>query len=77
MDYIFDAVYAVIRSVCGADKIEEDSFLKEDLGLDSLSLVEVLARIEEGLSIEFDSDNLNPEELLQVSDLIVLVRKTL
>lgn len=77
MDHIFETVKSVIRAVCGAEEMEEDSFLKEDLGLDSLSLVEVLAEIEDKLSIEFDSDFLNPDELLQVSDLVVLIRKTL
>lgn len=77
MDHIYETICDVIYSACGADDIKEESFLKEDLGLDSLSLVEVLANIEDRLSIEFDSDDLNPEELLQVSDLVGLTRRSL
>ncbi len=77
MKNIFETVCGIINEVAGMENIESRDMLKEDLGLDSLSLVEICVRLEDEFSIQFDSDNLNPNEILCVGDLVRLIGKTL
>ncbi len=77
MNKVGETVFEVIKDVAGVEEIQTGDLLKEDLGLDSLTLVEVFVRLEEEFSFEFDSDNLNPDEILWVEDLIALVEKSL
>lgn len=48
---------------------EEEASLKEDLGIDSLRLVELMIQIEEALDITFEESDLDPDELATVGDL--------
>lgn len=77
MKNTYEKVSEIINSVADIGEMEQESFLKEDLGLDSLSLVEICVRLEEEFSIEFNSDELNPDEILQVRDLVALVEKSI
>ena len=77
MNEVSEKVCEVIKDVAGVEEIKTTDLLKEDLGLDSLSLVEVFVRLEEEFSFKFDSDNLNPDEISRVQDLITLVGKSL
>ena len=51
--------------------------LKEELGLDSLSLVSVIVGLESMYGIEFDEGDLDPEALTDVKSLVKLVEKSL
>lgn len=73
----FIKVKEVIGNVCGAQEIKEDDLLKEELGVDSLALVEVVAELEDKFSVEFDMGSLNPDELMTVADLVSLVENAL
>jgi acyl carrier protein len=47
--------------------------LKEDLGLDSLRMVELIIALETAFSIEIDDSDLNPSKLILVSDIYNLI----
>lgn len=63
------------RGTTGA-QLTETVTLKEN-GLDSLSLVLLIASIEEEYSFSFDEDDLQPEKLLTLKDLTLLTEKYL
>lgn len=56
---------------------EETDRLKEDCGLDSLSLVSVVVALEEAAGVTFDDGDLDPATLRTVRDLITLAEKYL
>lgn len=72
---IFQKVAEVISETVGGENIVEEQLLKEDIGLDSLSLVSVVVGLEEKFGIEFNESDLDPVKILQVKDLIKLVEK--
>lgn len=49
--------------------------LKDDLGIDSLALVNVLVQLEETFDITIDISDLSPENLKTIEDLYTLVEK--
>jgi len=55
--------------------LREDSSLKDDLGIDSLRIVELLVKIEEKYEIVFPESDLNPEHLNTVRDILELIEK--
>lgn len=57
--------------------LAENGRLKEDLGLDSLSLVALVVELEEEFNILFDEGDLNPDQLLRAGDLAALLEKYL
>ncbi len=57
----------------GAELNENDS-LKE-CGVDSLSLVILIAEIESAYGFEFDESDLQPENLITLGDLVKLTEK--
>lgn len=58
----------------GANVINENSRLREDLNLDSLAAVEIAMAIEEELEIEFNESDLDGVET--VLDLVNLIQDT-
>jgi acyl carrier protein len=50
------------------------SHLKEDLGLDSLSLTELVVDCEEHFEIEIDLDIIDPKSIVNLFDLYLLVQ---
>lgn len=52
-----------------------DEDLLIDIGIDSLSLVELIVRIENRVNIIFEDSDLNPEKLTMVGDLVKLALK--
>lgn len=54
---------------------EKESRLKEDLGFDSLSIVQLIVEIEEMFAIEFEESDLDPQELETVEDVYALVAR--
>lgn len=58
-----------------SSNLNENLRLKEDLGIDSLRLVELLVAIEEDLNVMFDEADLDPGKIATVQDIIVLINK--
>ena len=70
----------IVRAVLCDMGVEYDSVfdrIKEDCGLDSLSLVSVIVGLEETLGKEFDDSDLEPAELITVGNIIMLTEKYL
>lgn len=61
----------------GVENAEMTDRIKEDCGLDSLSLVSVIVHLEDDLGNEFDDGDLDPAELLTVGDVVKLTEKYL
>ncbi|MCI8596738.1 MAG: hypothetical protein HFE35_08030 [Clostridia bacterium] len=61
----------------GVENASVTERIKEDCGLDSLSLVSVIVGLEEELGGEFDDADLDPAELITVENLITLTEKYL
>ncbi|KAF5871074.1 putative polyketide synthase protein [Botrytis fragariae] len=59
-------VLQIISGICGApiDEIRDSAAL-QDLGVDSLSAVELKSELEDAFSIEIDDDNLSPESTVK------------
>lgn len=55
--------------------IDSNLKLKEDLGIDSLRIVELIVRIENDFSVSFDFSDLDTNRFHTVSDLYELVEK--
>ena len=67
----------IISNYTGEYILNINNTLKNDLGLDSLIIVDVLIQIEETFGIEFDESDLELQNLKTVKDLIQLVEKKL
>ena len=57
--------------------VSENTQLRNDLGLDSLRMVDVLVNVEELFNITFDESELDPGNLHQVGDLVALIERTI
>lgn len=68
-------VLNIIKRSSMADEVLSNMKIKEDLGIDSLRIVELIVEIEETLDIEFEESDLDPSRLITVEDLISLVEK--
>lgn len=53
----------------------QKSLLKEDLGIDSLKLVQLIISLEEDFKFVFDESDLNPSNIKTVGDLYRLLKK--
>ncbi len=68
-------VFNILKESCFCEEIKLKNKLKEDLGLDSLSMVELILTLEETFSIEIDESDLDPAALLTVEDICNLADK--
>lgn len=68
-----EKIIDLARENTGAE-LTDGAELKES-GLDSLSLVTVIAGIEELFGFFFDDDDLQPDKLVSLSDLVELTEK--
>lgn len=69
-----ERIALVIGNLSPVDtEFRDDMSLKNDLGFDSLRLVELMVKLEESLQIEFDESDLDPGKLLTIADLDLLV----
>lgn len=57
------------------DALREEMLLDEDLGLDSLRLVELMVMLEETFGVEFEESDLDPARLLTVGDVYALMQR--
>lgn len=59
----------------GAENITPASALRDDLGLDSLQMVNLLIALEDIFQIELEETDIDPASLLTVEDIISLAEK--
>lgn len=62
-----------IYQIKGIDQVQPTDRLQEDLGFDSLNLVDFFLLIEDNFSITFKESDLNPNQLQTVADVIRIV----
>ena len=74
---IGETVMSVIAGMCGRRSVRGGDRLREDLGIDSLNMVELLVSLESAIEAEFDMCDISPSSLLHVSDVVSLAEKTL
>lgn len=68
-------VNCVLKNLSFLDDIQPDQRLEEDLGFDSLKLVEVIVALENAFGVEIDEAELDPARLNTVSDLYCLMHR--
>ncbi len=69
------SVKELAQNVLGAELSEEENLAES--GVDSLSLVVLISEIENEFHICFEADDLQPEELTTLSDLVRITEKRL
>lgn len=74
---IFEKISKILSELSGIKEIKPEDDLKEDLALDSLSMVTLLLEIEETFEIELDESDMNPFDLNTVEDAVKLTEKYL
>lgn len=72
---IFEKISEILCELSGIKEIKPEDNLKEDLALDSLSMVTLLFEIEEIFEIELNESDMNPFDLNTVEDAVKLVEK--
>lgn len=72
---VYDKVEAILKELSGNEAISLESSLEKDLALDSISMVTLMIELEDEFEIQFDESDLNPFDLVSVSDVVDLVRK--
>lgn len=68
-------VNEILKEKSFCENITPELKLNEDLGLDSLNMVELMVELEERFNIEIDESDLDPSELQTVSQIYALVKK--
>lgn len=72
---ITEKIVKILKGIIEGDEIKPESDLQEDIGLDSLGLVTLLIEIEKEFNIELEETDMDPFELITVSDVCDLVSK--
>ena len=74
---LFEQIKLVVSEQLGikTEEIKEESSFKDDLGADSLDLVELVMTLEEKFSIEIPDED--AEKLQKISDVIKYIEKKL
>lgn len=70
-----EQIDAILKAITFLERIDPTQKLKEDLGIDSLSMVEMIVELEEKFDIEINESDLNPDELRTVEQIYELVRR--
>ncbi len=66
---------AILKQMCAAEiSIKEETDLQQELGFDSLRMVEVIVRMEELFDCELSESDLDPDQLKTVGDLYRILR---
>lgn len=65
---IFDKVKEVIKEEFDVEDVTMDTVIREDLGADSIGLVELVMALEDEFDIEIDDSKL--DEIVTVSDIV-------
>lgn len=64
----YDKVVEIIKEEFGVDEVTETTVIREDLGTDSIGLLELVMAIEEEFDIEISDENL--DDILTVGDIV-------
>ncbi len=70
-----ETVNEILRKKSFCEDITSELKLNEDLGLDSLNLVELMVELEDKFNIEIDESDLDPAALQTVDQIYALVSK--
>lgn len=70
-----EKVNEILKKKSFCEDITPDLKLREDLGFDSLNMVELMVELEDKFNIEIEESDLDPAALLIVSQIYVLVEK--
>ena len=70
-------VKEILLKLTFLDEIHESQKLKTDLGLDSLSLANLMIALEEAFEIEFSMEDLDPANLNTVADVYRIMEKSI
>ena len=70
-----ETVNEILRERSYDEDITSELKLNEDLGLDSLNLVELMVELEDKFNIEIDESDLDPAALQTVDQIYALVSK--
>ena len=65
----------ILRELSGLDTFGESDSLQADLGLDILSMVNLLLAIEDAYGVTLNESDMDPMTLLTVADVSALVKK--
>lgn len=69
------SVNEILKEKSFCEDITPELKLTDDLGLDSLNMVELMIELEERFDIEFDESDLDPAALQTVDQIYALVKK--
>mgnify|MGYP000968175452 CR=1 FL=1 len=75
MANILEKTNQVLLALSFLDEIHENQRLSDDLGFDSLGMVDVVLSLEEAFGIEINIDDLDPANFTLVSDVYALMEK--
>ncbi len=70
-----ERVFEIIKELSGREEVQETDNLQDDVALDSLGMVTLLMEIEECFEIELEESDMNPFDLVAVSDVLKLVER--
>ncbi len=70
-----EKVNEILKEKSFCDEITSELKLREDLGLDSLNMVELMVELEDKFNIEIEESDLDPAALQTVSQIYDLVEK--
>jgi len=70
-----DKVNSLLMGKSFLDEIHDEQRLKEDLGFDSLSMVELIVELEDILGVEMLMEDLDPSNFNTVADIYSLMEK--
>ena len=72
---IFNNVATILSELSSAENIHPQQKLRDELGLDSIRMVSLLIMLEEKFNIVLDESDMNPFDLIDVNNVISLVKK--
>ena len=72
---IFNKVCAILSELSEIETIRLEHELQSDLGLDSLRMVTLLIMLEDNFQITLVESDMNPFDLINVSNVVALVEK--
>ena len=71
---IFDKVSEVIKEEFDVENVNMDTVIREELGADSIGLVELVMALEDEFDIEIDDSNL--DDIITVSDIVSYIESS-
>lgn len=71
---IFDKVKEVIKEEFDVEDVTMDTVLREDLGADSIGLVELVMALEDEFDVEIDDSKL--DEIVTISDVVSYIENS-